>query len=428
MTYERALGYIHSQKRFGPKPGLDRMRKLLNELGNPQKKLRFVHIAGTNGKGSTTVMTARVLEQAGYRVGAFTSPFVVDFRDRFQINRVMVTKDELVRLVECVKPAVDRMNEAGETVAEFELVTALGVLWFYEKNCDVVCLEVGIGGRLDCTNVISPPLAAVITSVSYDHTDVLGNTLEEISLEKAGIIKRGADVVCYPDQPPEVVEVLMKRCAETGSRLVLPNAATIRVEEMTAKGTLFRYGDDAYQTKLVGEHQAFNAVTAIETIRLLQTKGFAVSEEQLREGLRNASIPTRFEVLRDRPMVVIDGAHNPGGAAALRRTLEALPKKEITAVIAMLKDKDAEELLRQVGPLCKKIVATGLENPRAIPPGELCETAKKYCESCLAVDSRQHALELAEQSAGENGMVLICGSLYLASEMRKLVLKTEEPT
>lgn len=421
MNYTEAIEYIHTQKRFGPKPGLERISKLLSLLGNPQRHLRFVHVAGTNGKGSATVMTARVLEEAGYRTGIFISPFVLDFRERFQINGVMIPKNTLLRLVEQIKPVVEEMRQRGEVIAEFELVTALGMLYFYEERCDVVCLEVGIGGRFDATNVIGTPLAAIIAAISYDHTDILGGTLEQIAFEKAGVIKQGTDVVCYAEQPLEAVSVLMERCAQTGSRLILPSMRAVRIDEMTPLGSLFSYGGENYRLKLAGKHQIINALSVIETIKILRGKGFLITQEHLTDGLAKADFPARFEVLSEHPLTILDGAHNPDGAKALATAL-SLIEGEKTAIIGMLKDKAYEALLSEIAPLCKKIIAVNIHSPRALNSEILCETARRYCSDCISAADYCTALRLAKESADEKGAVIICGSLYLAAEIRNLAL------
>lgn len=421
MNYSQALNYIHSQKRFGPKPGLERITKLLSLLGNPQEKLRFVHVAGTNGKGSTTVMTASVLKEAGYRTGLFISPFVLDFRERFQVNGEMIPEDALLRLVERVRPFVEEMRQNGEIVAEFELVTALGMLYFYEERCDIVCLEVGIGGRFDATNVIGTPLAAVVAAISYDHTDILGDTLEQIAFEKAGIIKRNTDVVCYAEQPPEALAVLMERCTQTGSRLTLPSMGTVQIHEMTPFGSSFSYGDEPYRLRLAGEHQIINALSVIETVQILRWKGFGITEGQLSAGLKAASFPARFEVLARRPLTVLDGAHNPDGAKALAKALSFVKGKK-AAVVGMLGDKAYEALLREIGPQCETIIAVDINSPRALSKEALCMAAQRYCSDCVPAEDYRTALRLAREAAGGEGAVVICGSLYLAAEIRNLAL------
>lgn len=419
MNYRQALEYIHSQKRFGPKPGLERIQKLLSLLGNPQDRLRFVHVAGTNGKGSTTVMTASVFQEAGYKTGVFISPYVLDFRERIQVDREMISEAALTRLVEQVKPFVEQMRADGEIVAEFELVTALAMCYFEQQRCDIVCLEVGIGGRFDSTNVIAPPLAAVITAISLDHTQMLGGTVEQIASEKAGIIKRNTDVICYAKQDPGALAVLMQRCAETGSRLILPSAGSVEIKSLTAFGSDFVYGEEEYHIRLAGEHQVYNALSAIETIRVLQNKGFAVREQQLKNGLANAKFPARFEVLHEHPMIVLDGAHNPDGAKALATTLRLLGEVRIAAVVGMLAEKEVDALLSEIGPLCTRIVAVDIDSPRALGRDALCAEASAYCADCRSALDYIEAIRLAAEVAGEDGVVIIFGSLYLAAEIRE---------
>lgn len=419
MTCEEAVSYIHSQKRFGPKPGLDRVRKLLSLVGDPHQKLRFVHIAGTNGKGSTTMMLASVLRQAGYRTGSFISPFVLDFRERFQINGEMIPPEKLAELTERLRPFVEQMNAAGETVAEFELVTALGMLYFYEERCDIVCLEVGIGGLYDSTNVISTPLAAVITAVSFDHTDMLGDTLEEIARQKAGIIKQDTDAVCYALNPPEVVGELMRQCAKTASRLHLPSPAAVKEIRTGLDGTGFVYEEQPYHIPLAGEHQAYNALSVLQTVEILCRKGFSISQQAVEQGLAAAAFPARFELVHEHPLIVIDGAHNPGGAEALARTLRQFPAQPKAAVIGALKEKEYQCLLKEICPMCKRVVAVDIHSLRALPKEELCRAASAYCGDCVTEAELSAALRRAAEAVGEDGMVIVCGSLYLASEIRE---------
>jgi len=421
MKYDEALAYIHSRKRFGPKPGLDRIRKLLSLTGDPQNNLSFVHVAGTNGKGSTATMIARVLERAGYRTGLFISPFVLDFRERFQVCGAMIPKEDLVRLTEFLRPVVDSLNEKGETVAEFELVTAIGMHWFSEQKCDIVCLEVGIGGRFDATNVISRPLAAVIGPISFDHTDLLGETISEIASEKAGIIKEKTDVVCYSEQDPEALAAIMDRCAGTGSRLVVPNRNAVKVSESTPFGSVFSYGSEEYRLRLAGPHQICNAVSAIETIRILREKGYNVPEQAVRDGLEQTSFPARFEVFSEHPLVVLDGAHNEGAALALSRTLGDLPVRKRVGIIGMLADKSWRDVLARTAPLFSSLITVDISSPRALAKEVLLEQAERLCPNCRTAQDHREALREALASVGEDGAVVIYGSLYLAAEIRDLI-------
>lgn len=425
LTESEALAYIHARPKFSDRLGLDRISALLDLLGRPQERLKFVHVGGTNGKGSTVAMTANVLRQAGYRVGMFISPFVLDFRERIQVCGEMIPSEELVLLTQQVSGAVAVLERNGMTVNEFELVTAIGMLYFDKMHCDLVCLEVGLGGTYDATNVIAPPLAAVITSISLDHTQILGDSIEQIAREKAGIIKRGITVVSYPEQEIEALGVLYERCSKEQCRLVLPNIRAVQLLETGLQGSRFRYQETEYRIPLVGFHQVCNALVVIEVIELLREKGLLISDSHLKKGLETVSFPVRFETISRDPLTVIDGAHNPGGAKALSQILRenASDRKKI-AVIGMLKDKSYQSLLAEIGPLCEQIIAVPVASPRALAPEELAQSARQYCKAVSVEYDYSTALRIAKEKAGREGLVLICGSLYLAADMRKILLES----
>ena len=425
VTYQEAEAYIHSLLRFGSKLGLSRIRTLLDRLGNPQDKLEFVHIAGTNGKGSTTAMTSEVLRRAGYRVGMYISPYVVDFRERFQVNGEMIGKERFAELLGRIRPHIDEMNAAGDEITEFEAITALAFCYFAEEKCEIVCLEVGLGGKYDATNVIGTPLAAAITSISLDHTEILGDTVEQITGEKAGIIKPGGLVVTDPFQQPEAVAVLMARCAEAGATLLTPNPGAIRIESSDLSGSVFTYGENRYRLSLIGAHQVHNAAIVLEIIHVLRQKGFAIPHEAVKEGLSHTSFPARFEIVRRQPLIVIDGAHNRHGGVALEQTLREAARadgRKITAIIGMMADKDYVTVLSLIAPLCEHVVAVSVSNRRVLPPEKLAAQVKPYCADVYPIPDQRQALAKALELAGEDGMILICGSLYLAADIRPLVM------
>lgn len=425
MTGSEALEYIHSRPKFSEKPGLHRISALLGLLGRPQDRLNFVHVAGTNGKGSTVAMSANVLQRSGYRVGMFVSPFILDFRERIQVDGEMIPLSELARLTEKVSCAAAVLERSGMAVNEFEVVTTIGMLYFDEQHCDIVCLEVGLGGTYDATNVIASPLVAAVAAVSLDHTQILGNTVEQIACEKAGIIKRGTTAVCYPEQDAEALAVLYERCAEEQCRLVLPNMHAVEMLENGLLGSRFQYRGNEYHVSLAGHHQICNALMVIEIMDILREKGFRISEKALKIGLETVRFPARFEVLSAHPLTVVDGAHNEGGARALARTLrEDVSGRQKVAVVGMLKDKSYTSLLSEIGPLCMEIIAVPVDSPRALEPELLAETAKRYCRCVSVEQDYRAALKRAEKAAGSGGMVLVCGSLFLAADMRKILLKS----
>ena len=408
MTYRDAVHKINSLLRFGMKPGLERIQALLDRMGNPQKQLKFVHVAGTNGKGSACALLSSVLREAGYRTGLFTSPYITDFRERFQINGEEIPEETA---------------ERGEVITEFELITALAFQWFYEEKCDVVVLEVGLGGRFDATNVIDTPLAAVIMSISLDHTAILGDTVEQIAFEKCGIVKEGGDVVLYPDQEEGVYGVVAHAVQNHNGRLVLPSPSSVREVSSSIEGTVASYRDEEYQLPFLGAHQLKNAAAAFAALELLKEKGYRISREAMQAGVAKAYIPARMEVLGRNPLVILDGAHNPGAARVLAQALEKyLPHRKIIGVMGMLKDKDSRSSLRSLASLFQALITASPKNPRALPAAELADRAREYCSQVFAEEDLSKAICLARKLAGEDGAIVICGSLYLAGEIRPLLL------
>ncbi len=404
MNYNEALEYIHSLQVFGSIPGLERISELLSRMGNPQDDLKFIHVAGTNGKGSTCTMLCEIYMRAGQRVGLYTSPYVVDFRERIQINGEYIPKDDLARLCKMVK-------NTGVYVTEFEFITALAFLYFKEQNCDMVILEVGLGGRYDATNVIKSPLCSVITRIDLDHTDYLGNTYMEIASEKCGIIKGSSPVVAYPDQNYEALATIKNYAP----RLLVPDMERIQIISADINGNHFIYKGKEYKTKLVGQHQIFNAVTAIETAK---TVGIA-TDDSIREGIASAEIAARIELISENPLVVLDGSHNPNGADALAGFMKDFDN-DIVAVIGMMADKDCELFLKKILSFCSTVITvTVKENKRSISAKELSKLAKKYCPDTIAASSYDEALALAKEKSCNSRPIFICGSLYLAAAIRE---------
>ena len=422
MKFHDAEQYIHSFTRFGSQLGLDRMHKLLHRMGDPQDRLKFVHIAGTNGKGSTAKMIQTVLKEAGYRAGMYISPFVVDFRERFQVNGKMIEKSEFAELVEYVDPFVKQLAKEGSQVTEFEVITAIAFAFFERRQCDIVALEVGLGGRFDATNVIKTPECAIITSISYDHMDILGDTIAKIAFEKAGIIKDRTDVVTYPMQETDATAVLLEQCARTQSRLIQPNPNAVNILETGVLGSKFTYRENLYKLRLAGRHQIYNAVAVIEAVDVLRAKGFIISKENVYRGLKTAVFPARFEIMSKHPLIIVDGAHNRQAAASLGETLDKLDTFPKIAVMGMMADKDYESAVGSIGQRCEAIITIPVPcNPRAVDPYELASAAKKHCAKVETEMDYDEALYHALSLAGDNGAVIICGSFYMASDMRKAV-------
>ena len=423
MTYEEALETIHAFPRFGGRPGLARVQKFLDLLGNPQDGLKFIHVAGTNGKGSTCAIMASVLEKAGYRTGLFTSPFISDFCERIQVNRRAIPQEALAGLVDELTPAVRFLEENGDTLTEFDFTTALGFLWFARQQCDLVVLEVGLGGRLDATNAIGTPLVSVITSISLDHTAVLGDTVEQIAAEKAGIIKPYGVTVCYPAQAPDALEVIRRTAANQHNQWVEADVTALTAVSSGLEGTELLYEGLPLHLPLIGAHQVKNAATALAALSVLPKYGYPIPEKAFTEGFAAVAFPARLEVLSKRPVVILDGAHNPDGtrtlAEALRRYLRG---RRLVGLIGMLADKAVSTAAENLRGLFSQVVAVAPDNPRAMPAEELAAIWRMEGVEAVPAYGVDEALERAFSLMGKEDALVICGSLYLAGEARPRVI------
>ena len=423
MTYEQAMDFIFGIRVQGHKPGLARIKKLLGLMGNPQDSLRFIHVAGTNGKGSTSTMLSHILCRAGYKTGLYISPYVVDFRERIQVNNQMIAPEELAEVTAFAQPFWQEMDAAGERPSQLEFVVALMFEHFRRQRCDIVVLEVGMGGRFDSTNAIATPLVSVITAISLDHTQHLGNTFGEIAYEKCGIIKKGGVTVCYPRQPTEALAVIMERAAQEDNRLFIPNH--VDIIQMDENGSDIVYDGKAYHVPLAGEHQIYNAITALEVIRSLSSTSLFVTEEHIHAGLADVRFVARFESIGDNPLVVIDGAHNPAKMAALGHSLSLLGNRKFHAVLAMMDGKNVADSVIEVIPHCTSVIATTMVAiGRTFLPGEDLAAIIRDCYTGpVAVENDpEKAFQLALSHCGPEDVVLVCGSLYLAGALRPLAL------
>lgn len=417
MTCEQAIEYLYSRLKFGSIPGLERIEALCNLVGNPQDKLRFVHVGGTNGKGSTCSMIAGMLQNAGYKTGLFTSPYVIDFRERIQIDGEMIDPDELGSIVEELIPLVAELDKQGITPTEFEVLTVVSLVYYQRHNCDFVVLEVGLGGLCDSTNIIKNPEVCVITSVSYDHTHILGETIEEIAFQKSGIIKENTSVVVYPQPFEEAQQIIIKTAKEKNCRIYAVDEALINPVESDMSGSVFSYKDYTVKVSLVGAHQLYNAATAFEAGIALIERGVNLTVENILFGIENAHIAARTQIVSKKPLVVIDGGHNPDGVAALCKNLVTVfSGKSVTAIVGMMADKDIGESAKLLAPLCDKILTVTVDNPRSMKADGLKEIFERYNSDVTAFDNLSSALNEVIGKIGENEMLLICGSLYLASE------------
>ena len=416
MTYEEALSYIHSICWKGSKLGLDRTRELLGKLDDPQKELKFIHIAGTNGKGSTAAMLSSILEEAGYRVGLYTSPFINRFNERMQVNHQPIPDEELAALTEYVRPHADAM---ADSPTEFELITALAMVWFARQKCDIVVLEVGMGGELDSTNIIDVPEAAVIAAMGMDHVKELGPTMADIARAKAGIIKEGGRVVSYGGNP-EADEVIAAVCRARNASLCQPDFSAIVPVDFSLEGQTFSYkGWRGLRIPLVGAYQMNNAAVVLETVEVLRQRGWSVSDEAVRQGLADTRWPARFEVLRRDPVFIVDGGHNPHGIRATAESLSRLfPGRKITFVTGVMADKDVEHILGLIVPLADQFFTVRPDNPRAMDAGELAARIEAMGAKATACASVRDGVDRAIQAEGPHGVACALGSLYMSGEVR----------
>ncbi len=422
MNYNEALEFVHSLSKFGSKPGLERVSRLVSLSHNPDKSLKFIHIAGTSGKGSTASLCASILQSAGLKIGLYTSPYVVDFRERFQINGELIPEKDFCELCERLIPLVKELNEQGAVITEFEFNTALGFLWFKQQKCDIVCLEVGMGGRFDATNLIDAPLVSIITRIGLDHTAYLGNTYGEVAFEKCGIIKKGSSVVSYPNQRKEALEVIKKTARENDCELSLPSLSDISEISLNLLGSQFTFEGEKYELNMPGEHQIHNATASIYAIKALKKYGFDIPISAIKEGLKNVKCAARLEIISEKPTVIIDGAHNADKVSALYDFARQFEGR-IIAICGMLADKDFEGAVAQIAPLCKAIVTVTPDNPRALSNSDMAKVSLKYCDDVVTADSSTDAVNKAFSKLSKGDILLCWGSLYIAGEIREEIKK-----
>ena len=433
MNYNDAMKYIHEVGNFGSNYGLERTYRILEILHNPQKDLKLIHVAGTNGKGSVTAMISSMLRGCNFKVGMYTSPFLEEFEERIQINGCNIPKDVLGDLVERVKYAVDKVIEEGYThPTEFEIITCLMLLYFKEEKVDYGVIEVGLGGRLDSTNVITPILG-VITSISLDHTNLLGNTLREIASEKAGIIKEGVPVVTYP-QEKEALEVIEETAKNKNAELIKvssDNGKFIKVfngNERIYQDILIKANNDEYKVRLplLGKHQVTNLLVAMEAFfKVCNTRNIKFSKDNLLSSLKNVKWIGRLEVMKKNPLVVIDGAHNIQGIKSLKESVKMYFKyKNIYLILGILADKQVEEMIKEITPMAKKVFALTPHSDRAELASKLKQEIVKINENCVSYEDYKEAYMKALEEASDEDLILISGSLYMIGDMRKIIRLT----
>ena len=411
MNYTEALEYIHGISWTFCKPGLERISELCQKLGNPEKKLKFIHVAGTNGKGSTSSMLDSVLRAAGYKTGLYTSPYIRTFNERMRVNGENISDDELARITEYVRPIADAM---ADKPTEFELITAIAFEYFYRSECDVVILEAGMGGRLDSTNVIESSLVSIITGIALDHVAFLGDTVEKIATEKAGIIKRGSPVIFGGDDA-DAKRVISARASEQGSKYIEVDRSSLKIKQATLGGTVFDFdGFEDIKISLLGSYQPLNASLVLTVIKQLRECGMDIPESAIRDGLAAARWQARFEIICRDPLVIFDGAHNAEGiSAAVASIKQYFGEEKVYVLSGVLSDKDYNAIAEDISRVASKAFTMTPDNPRALSAQKYAEVLSKNGVCASAFDGIEEALNAAVCAARDDGKALFClGSLY----------------
>lgn len=411
MQYDEAIRYIHSTCWKGSRPGLSRITELLRKLGNPEKDLRVIHVAGTNGKGSLCAMLESVLTSAGYRVGLFTSPYIEEFTERIRVGGKNIPKQDLAEVTEFVRPFAEEMED---TPTEFELITAIGILYFARAGVDLAVLECGMGGRLDSTNVINAPLLSVITGIALDHTEYLGDTVEKIAAEKAGIIKSGCPVL-FGGEDPHAAEVIREKAVQMGSPFTQTVRKEIKNVRCSLSGTVFDYPEyPDLRLSLLGSYQPYNAANLVEAVKLLRWRGLTVSDGALRKGLEDARWKGRFERMNESPAVFFDGGHNYEGVTAAAETVKLLfGDRKLLLLTGMMADKEYEKMAAVMAGFAKRVYTVTPDNPRALPAEKLASVFRAGGVSAESFASYEDAVAAAFRAAkAEDVPLLALGSLY----------------
>ena len=420
MNVTEALEYIHAVSWKGSVPGLSRISELLTLIGSPEKKMKYIHIVGTNGKGSTASMLASVLSQAGCRTGLYTSPFIVSFNERMQINGEMISDEELAEITGFIKPYAESMEDKP---TEFELITAIAFEYFYRNRCDIVILEAGMGGEFDATNVIPAPEVAVITNIGLDHTEFLGDTLEKIAATKSGVIKPGCDCVFYPSSV-EAEGAVRARCDSVGVPMFKADFDSARILRATLEGQVFDLGKyKELELSLLGAHQIRNCAVALRVIERLTARGYRISEEDVRQGLKNTVWQGRFEILSRDPLFIVDGGHNSQCIEALAANIrDYLPDTKLTVLTGVLADKDYREMYDIIAPYAERFVLVTPPSPRALDAAELADILSVYDRDITVCDGVESGVKTALSLAGTHSPVLAFGSLYMIGDIKRALL------
>ena len=418
------MDFINRFSKKGKKiENLDRIKRLLDAVGNPQKKLKFIHIAGTNGKGSMAQMFSEILIDAGYKTGLFTSPYLIEYNDRIKINGENISDSELEDISREIKPLITA-SENYEDFSQFEITQTVAFTYFLKHNCDVVVLETGVGGLLDSTNVIENPLVSVIGSIAFDHTEILGDTIAKIAYQKAGIIKPYCPCVLSAGNDMEAVRVVREKAMEQKSQLVIPNLYLCRAEKWDISGCRFNYKGESFELSMGGLHQINNALTVIEASKLM-AEAVPITMDNIKNGLQKAKLFARIEVISTKPLTILDGAHNPDGMKALSKVLDGIEKSPKIAVIGMIKGKDSAEAIKQLIPVIDEFICVEGYYPLENSKEQLAEIIEKTGgkASCSQLSPEETLERLEEQNP--DGLNLICGSLFLASRIKSYLLERD---
>lgn len=427
MNYNEALNYVENTGKFAINLGLQRIQRLCDLAGNPEKYLKVIHVAGTNGKGSTTTFISSVLISQGYKVGIYTSPYIERFTERIKINNTEINEEEVARLITEISSDIDRVEKEGlERPTEFEIITACAFKYFNEQKVDFVVLEVGLGGRFDATNIVNP-LLSVITTISYDHMNILGDTLGKIAFEKAGIIKIDKPVVIYP-QEKEVMDVLLKEAANKNADIKLVSDMKFEVLKDSDDGIIFNaFGNREYKSlklNMTGSYQVMNALTALKAIETLAEEGINVENSAIYEGFASAAWPGRFEIIHREPYIVLDGGHNNQGIDVLVSALKKyFPDKKVRIVCGMLRDKEYSRMIERLGEVSNDFISVRANNPRALSAKELKEVIEVKGKNAVVAESIQEGVKKALEVTQRDEVLVFCGSLYMIGEVRRILKK-----
>ncbi|OSB09758.1 bifunctional folylpolyglutamate synthase/dihydrofolate synthase [Paraclostridium bifermentans] len=429
MNYNEALQFIHESHKFGMRLGLDNIKKLLELLGNPQNNLKIIHVAGTNGKGSTCSFISSILKESGYKVGLYTSPFLETFTERIRVNGENIREEEVGKIVSLIKEKIEIMVSEGYSYpTEFEIVTAMAFYYYNQEKVDFVALEVGLGGRYDATNVIDKPVVSAITSISLDHTGILGDTLGKIAFEKGGIIKEDCPTIVYPQQE-EASEVIKNICAEKKSKYIECDFKNIEIKSSNINSQIYNCNINGkelrdLEIKLIGDHQIKNSIVALNVIEHLNDiKITNISEENIRKGLLETKWPGRIEKISENPMFIIDGAHNEEGAKSLVNSIDKyFENKNKILVIGMLEDKDIESVLDLLIPKFNNVITTTPDNPRAIDANKLKEKIERYNIEVTCKPNIKEAVDYALEISNKDDVIISAGSLYMIGNVRTIIV------